>query len=67
MSDDRIASAFERIEAALGRIERSASAPAPAAQSSEADADLVARHAALRETVTASLGELNRLIERLEP
>jgi len=68
MPDDRIASAYDRIEAALGRIERSARATAsPSAQSPGADADLAARHAALRETVTATLGELDQLIERLEP
>ncbi len=67
MSDDRIASAFERIEAALGRIERSANAPASSpGSSSEEIAELAARHAALRETVGASLGELDQLIERLE-
>jgi len=67
MPDDRIASAYDRIEAAVGRIERSARAPAPpSAQSPEADTDLAERHAALRDTVTASLGELDQLIERLE-
>lgn len=68
MPDDRIASAYERIEAALERIERCAQAPSPVGtQSPQPDPDLAARHAALRETVTASLGELDRLIERLEP
>jgi len=62
MPDDRIASAYDRIEAALGRIERCALAPGL----QPADADLGARHAALRETVSASLGELEQLIERLE-
>ncbi|MBU0668770.1 MAG: hypothetical protein KKE77_04740 [Alphaproteobacteria bacterium] len=68
MPDDRIASAYDRIEAALDRIERSARAPARApAPSSQADPDLAARHAALRATVSASLGELDELIKRLEP
>lgn len=68
MPDDRIASAYDRIEAALDRIERSARAPAPApSPTSEADSELAARHAALRETVSASLGELDELIKRLEP
>ena len=68
MPDDRIASAYDRIEAALDRIERSARAPAAApSPTSEADSGLAARHAALRETVTASRGELDQLIKRLEP
>lgn len=66
MPDDRIASAFERIEVALSRIERSARAPLSSTQSCEPDTDLAERHAKLRETVTASLGELDRLIESLE-
>lgn len=66
MPDDRIASAYDRIEAALGRIERSARAHS-AAHPPEADPDLTERHAILRETVSASLAELDRLIERLEP
>jgi len=66
MPDDRIASAYDRIEAALGRIERSARAHS-AAHPPDADPDLTARHARLRETVSASLAELDRLIERLEP
>jgi hypothetical protein len=70
MPDDRIASAYDRIEAALGRIERSARAQSvahPPERTPETDPDLAARHAILRETVSASLAELDRLIERLEP
>ncbi len=66
MPVDRIASAYDRIEAALGRIERCARAHS-VAHPPEADPDLAARHARLRETVSASLTELDRLIERLEP
>ncbi|MBU1253846.1 MAG: hypothetical protein KKE69_05550 [Alphaproteobacteria bacterium] len=67
MPDDRIASAFDRIEAALGRIERSARAPLPMPpRSPQADADLEARHAQLRKSVGASLVELDQLIERLQ-
>ena len=66
MTDDRIASAYDRIEAALERIERSARAPAPPPPA-PVDPDLEARHVALRETVSASLEELDRLIARLEP
>ena len=61
MSDDRIAKALERIDAALARIEaceiRTASA---------SDDSLVRRHQALRNTVEETLGELDALIMRLE-
>lgn len=74
MTDDRIASAYDRIEAALGRIERSARARSAAhsaanspKHSPDTDPDLAARHSSLRETVSANLAELDRLIERLEP
>lgn len=68
MSDARIASAYDRIEAALARIERGARAPAsPTSEGSAEDAaELAARHAQLRETVAASLGELDTLIARFE-
>jgi hypothetical protein len=66
MPDDRIASAYDRIEAALGR-DRAQRPRALRRPSPEADPDLTARHARLRETVSASLAELDRLIERLEP
>ena len=69
MADERIPDAMARIEAALGRIERAAS-ERPAATASTTDnanaAELVARHEALRETVNASLADLDRLIGRLE-
>lgn len=63
MTDDRLATAFQRIDAALSRIEASAANP-PSAGSP--DEGLAARHRELREEVGHSLAELDRLIDRLE-
>ena len=57
--DARISEAMNRIDAALGRIEA-------AATRQESDGDLARRHAALRDTVSNTLGELDRLIGQLE-
>lgn len=63
MEQDRIEPAVQRIEAALARIAAAADAvPASApVQTGPAPAD-----EALRETVVATLAELDQLIERLE-
>lgn len=63
MEDQSINDAKARINAALVRIEKAA---ASASSNSGASAKLVARHEAMREKVSASLGELDALIEKLE-
>lgn len=64
MGDERISQAMGRIEAALARIERASAERASAAPSG--NAELVARHEALRESVSASIAELDTLIGRLD-
>lgn len=56
MDGDAVESALQRIEAAIGRIERTVStAHAP-------DSELRARHQRLREAVAQSLRELDQVI-----
>ena len=62
MEDARIEKAVGRIEAALARIERANASTS----ANPGNAELVARHEALRESVSASLADLDRLIERIE-
>ena len=62
MSDVRINQAFDRIEKALARIETQAALSSHAKPSQ----DLARRHEALRQSVTASLAELDTLIEGME-
>ncbi|GMM93842.1 hypothetical protein MTsN3n11_21440 [Qipengyuania sp. MTN3-11] len=66
MEAERISRAMGRIEAALERIERARETNAHAAASSGGNPELVARHEALRESVIATIGELDTLIGRLE-
>ena len=75
MSEDKIESAVQRIEAALARIADIADHGAPpsdvqAEQQSTAEAPsviaLVEKHEALRETVSNTLEELDELIGELE-
>ncbi|MBX7493446.1 hypothetical protein K3163_09515 [Qipengyuania sp. 1NDW9] len=63
MSETRIHGALERIEKALSRIETQATLPRGGAG---ADGELAARHEALKSRVAANLGELDKLIGRLE-
>ncbi|MBX7481451.1 hypothetical protein [Qipengyuania qiaonensis] len=67
MSADRIKNAMDRIDRALARIETQAalSSHSPATDDAERS-ELAARHDALREQVSASIAELDTLIERLE-
>lgn len=66
MDEDRISHAVTRIERALARIETQAALSGGSARDGAANAALVARHESLRETVSASLAELDALIGRLE-
>ena len=68
MGQQRISQAMERIEAALVRIERASADRFAdrAAAGQTAGAALVARHEALRESVGATIAELDTLIGRLE-
>lgn len=61
MDRDRTEQAVQRIEAALARISKQADTPATAPVS-----ELVNRHEDLRDSVAASLKELDGLIERLQ-
>lgn len=54
--------AMNRVEAALGRIERAAER----AGATRSDGDLARRHEMLRERVGAALAELDTVIGRLE-
>ncbi|WP_370188590.1 hypothetical protein [Qipengyuania sp.] len=66
MSSERIQKAVDRIDRALARIETQAALASHGGTAGEAgNAALVARHEALRESVTASLAELDTLIEGL--
>ncbi|MDE2596324.1 MAG: hypothetical protein KGL44_05530 [Sphingomonadales bacterium] len=63
MEGDRTDNALRRIDAALARLESAAKqTPAPASDPS-ADAELAARHEALRATVARSLARLDLLID----
>lgn len=67
MAEDRISQAIERIERALARIETQAALAGSSARGGEsADGELAARHEALRESVAASISELDTLIGGLE-
>jgi|InoplaM3SPM_1038593.scaffolds.fasta_scaffold117699_1 hypothetical protein len=63
MNGERIENAVQRIEAALARIAGAADAVAPQAPSVSS---LVVKHEALRETVSATLKELDDLIGAME-
>ena len=63
MTEERIESAIGRIEAALARIATCAETMRPAPPSVSG---LVVKHEELRESVVASMRELDELIERLE-
>ena len=67
MSAERIHIAMDRIDRALARIETQAAlACHPSAPDGAGDDALAARHAALRDSVSASIAELDRLIGGLE-
>lgn len=66
MTEDRISQAMERIERALARIETQAALSGSAGGGARADAELAARHEALRESVAASISELDSLIGGLD-
>ena len=67
MSSDRIKIAMDRIDRALARIETQAALASHSNDVGPArDADLAARHAQLRDKVSASIAELDILIEGLE-
>ncbi|MBO6768207.1 MAG: hypothetical protein JJ901_07865 [Erythrobacter sp.] len=67
MSSERIQNAMDRIDRALARIETQAAlASHTGAAGGPANAELVARHEALRERVSATVAELDSLIEGLE-
>ncbi|MBA4765610.1 hypothetical protein [Qipengyuania huizhouensis] len=59
MSEQRISGAIDRIERALARIEAQASQQG-------GDGEIAARHEALKARVSASLSQLDDLIESLE-
>ena len=62
MTEERILTAVERIDSALGRIEEAARRPsAPHPDRVELEA-LRTRHAAMRGQVEAAIGELDTLI-----
>ncbi|MCB2089752.1 MAG: hypothetical protein R3E18_05645 [Sphingomonadaceae bacterium] len=63
MSEQRIESAVHRIEAALARIAECADTMRPAPPSVSG---LVVSHENLREAASATLKELDELLERLE-
>ena len=67
MSSERIKNAMDRIDRALARIETQAALASHAPSEGEhGNAALVARHEELRERVSASIAELDTLIEGLE-
>lgn len=67
MDDDRISKAVGRIEQALARIETQAAlARSGPRHAADDDSELAARHEALRDSVSASLAELDTLIGGLE-
>jgi 2-methylisocitrate lyase-like PEP mutase family enzyme len=61
MNGDQAEAALARIEAALARIE------AAAARRKQAQADLAARHDALKSAVAETLGDLDELIGSSSP
>lgn len=69
MADDRIIVAIERIERALGRLERIAAAPAPAPPPIAAHPDhqaLAKRHEQLRSQAESTLSMLDMLIDGID-
>ena len=67
MSSERIKNAMDRIDRALARIETQAAlASHSPGDGGHGNAALVARHEELRERVSASIAELDTLIEGLE-
>ncbi|MBX7495909.1 hypothetical protein K3172_08590 [Qipengyuania sp. 6B39] len=67
MTADRISQAMERIDKALARIETQAALPPQTAAPRQDDSgELASEHARLRESIAASIAELDSLIERLE-
>ena len=66
MDDDRISKAVARIEQALARIETQAALAGSGARNTARGAQLAAKHDALRDSVSASLAELDSLIGGLE-
>ncbi|MEX0341926.1 MAG: hypothetical protein AB3N06_05010 [Erythrobacter sp.] len=67
MSSERIQNAMDRIDRALARIETQAAlATHASAAGSAGNAELVARHEALRESVSSTVSELDALIAGLE-
>jgi hypothetical protein len=71
MDGASIENTFNRIDAAIARIERAAAKPASAdsttADSAPADHDLQARHQQLRSEVAQSLRQLDALLAGQEP
>ena len=68
MTSQRIQSAMDRIDRALARIETQAAlASHSPALDAPTNAELVARHEALRESVTTTISQLDALIEGLAP
>ncbi|MBX7502533.1 hypothetical protein [Qipengyuania mesophila] len=64
MSSERIQNAIDRIDRALARIETQAALATHAQQTGGSNnAQLVARHEALREKVSSSIAQLDALIE----
>ena len=67
MSSDRIKNAMDRIDRALARIETQAALSSHSLSTNDANGtELAARHEALRSQVSASIAELDALIEGLE-
>jgi hypothetical protein len=66
MHSKRVEQALARLEAAAARIEAAAARPAPSTTSASPDFALINRHEALKDTVAASLRDLDALIGRLE-
>ncbi len=67
MSGDRTKQAMARIDGALARIEAAAARPRPAQAEAPAPvSQLVEKHESLRETVTATLRDLDDLIAKAE-
>ena len=63
MTTERIGNALDRIDRALARIETQALARSAPKPGGTANAELVARHEALRERISDSIAQLDSLIE----
>jgi hypothetical protein len=66
MVNERAAMALSRIEQALARIETTALAPQRAGEANLAHAQLEQRHAALRQELQHTLGDIDQLITQSE-